>query len=715
MNAHLKSSTLCVCVFAFFSLSAFPDTAYYQRVFFDNSLTADRYFHSSGKASGDSALRLTAGKLPVENDIFLTAPNSLRLEWRSSANGGWVAEISLYEWRNRPIYFPGTALTFWCYSPERIAASDLPRITLKDKDKNFTSPLVLDGIAPSIRARTWTRVRVPFTHFRSASVGTFDPHRINSIFFVQGKPDAKAHTLFVDEITVDSEKPTGNAGLSTVRNLRAKGYERHIDLSWDPSTSPMLAHYVIYRSIEKEPFKPIGIQIPGINRYTDFLGDLNRSARYRVSVADLDYRESAPSQVVAASTLSRPATDDELLNMVQEACFRFYWEGAHPVSGMTRENLPGNDEIIATGASGFGIMALVAAVDRGFITREEGVNRMLKIVNFLAKADRYHGVWSHFINGSTGRTLPVFDQFDNGADLVETSFLMQGLLTARQYFARNTPSEKELYQRITALWNGVEWDWFRQTPEGDALLWHWSPDYSWYIHNRLTGWNETMITYLLAIASPSHGVAPSLYYTGWAGRPKDYIDDKTYFGIHLAVGTGTGGPLFFTQYSYMGWNPNFRDRFVNYFENNQHIAEINRAYCIRDSGHFAGYGANCWGLTAVDGPKGYVPYEPTPDLDDGTIAPTGAIGAFPYNPEASMAALKHFYRDLGPELWSVFGFRDAFNQQQDWVSGIYMGLNQAPMVVMIENYRSGLIWKEFMPNPEIQSMMHRAGFNPGTH
>jgi hypothetical protein len=219
-----------------------------------------------------------------------------------------------------------------------------------------------------------------------------------------------------------------------------------------------------------------------------------------------------------------------------------------------------------------------------------------------------------------------------------------------------------------------------------------------------------MITYLLAVASPTHGVPGSLFYSGFAGNSKYYVGGAPHYGIKLDVGTGTGGPLFFTQYSFMGFDPHVKDRFTDYFRNNRNICVINRDYCIQDPHHFKGYGPNCWGITAVDGPKGYVPYEPTPDLDDGTIAPTGAIGSFAYTPDASMDALKFFYRQLGDRLWDVFGFRDAFNLQEDWVSGIYMGLNQAPMVVMIENYRSGLVWKCFMSNPEVQSMLKKVGF-----
>jgi exo beta-1,2-glucooligosaccharide sophorohydrolase (non-reducing end) len=387
---------------------------------------------------------------------------------------------------------------------------------------------------------------------------------------------------------------------------------------------------------------------------------------------------------------------------------------------MTRENLPGEDDIVATGASGFGIMAIVVGVDRKFIAREQAVNRLLQISDYLQKADRYHGVWPHFTNGQTGKRMAVFGIFENGADLVETSFLMEGLLTARQYFDGTDAKETELRNKITQLWNSLDWSWFRGTPDGDALFWHWSPEYSWYIHHRLTGFNETMITYLLAIASPTHGVPASLYYTGWAGQSKaavryrqawgeeqagdHYVNGHTYEGIKLDVGVGEGGPLFFTHYSYMGFDPHARDRFTDYFDNNRNQAVINRAYCIRNPGHFKGYGPDCWGVTAVDGPEGYNAYEPKVGSDDGTIAPTGAIASFPYTPEASLLALKHYYRDLGSELWGEFGFRDAFNLQRGWFSGIYMGLNQAPMTVMIENYRTGLIWKKFMANPEIQKL-----------
>ncbi len=229
------------------------------------------------------------------------------------------------------------------------------------------------------------------------------------------------------------------------KNVRAKAYERHIDITWDPVESKNLGRYVIYRSLGDGPFRPVGIQIPGIERYSDFVGQPGRKATYKITASDGEYRESRASEAVTAST--HAMSDEDLLTMVQEACFRYYWERAHPDAGMTRENFPGDDRIVATGASGFGIMALIVGVERGFITQAQGLGRLLKIVTFLERADRYHGAWPHFLNGATGRRMPVFDMHDNGADLVETSFLMEGLLTARQYFKGTSAEEKQLYRQ----------------------------------------------------------------------------------------------------------------------------------------------------------------------------------------------------------------------------------------------------------------------------
>ncbi len=696
-----------------FSVVALADQNYSQQVFFENSLSPDDYFYSRGRASYPSDLKLVDEKLPIETSTFISAPNALVLDWTSRPNGGWSAEVRLYEWRNRTVDFPGQYLWIWAYAPEGIRRGDLPRITLRATDRSFSAPIELALFAPDLAPGKWMRIRIPLEAFHTASLHSFNPHRINTLVFSQGAEDGAHHTLFMDDIRIENDADA-HAAPPTPKGLRAKGYERHVDLTWAPVDDPNLAQYVIYRSINGGAYRPIGVQRPGVNRFCDYVGNPHFKASYRITARTSALIESSPSAIATAST--HPMTDDELLTMVQEASFRYYWEAAEPHSGMTRENTPGDDDIVALGASGFGIMALIVGADRGFISHAQAMDRLLCVTQFLEHADRYHGAWPHFLSGSTGRRLPVFDMYDNGADLVETSFLMEGLLTARQYFKSDGAEGQELYQRISRLWEGVAWNWFSSMPSHDALYWHWSPEYSFYIANRLTGWNEVMITYLEAVASPTHGIPGSDFYTGFAGEGihAQYANGRSYFGIKLDVGGGTGGPLFFTDYSFMGFDPHgLRDKYTNYFEDSRAQAQINHAYCVQNPNHWKGYGENDWGLTAVDGPDGYVPYEPTAQLDDGTLAPTGAVSAMPYTPELSMAAIRHFYRDLGAQVWDIYGFRDAFNLQRNWYSGITMGLNQAPMAVMIENDRTGLVWKSFMANPEVASMIRKIGFTKG--
>ena len=718
-------------VLAVIPCHAAAPTDYYNHVVFDNSITPDYYYYSSGRAVFPSTIDLLSGSLPVEKKNFFTAPNALRLQWRSVAGGSWESEVRVVSMRNRPTDFHGDTLYIWCYSAEPIAAADLPFLQLEDEQHDFTVPVKLGAGDGDIPAKRWFQLRLPLSEFETASIHPFEARELHSLYFSQGAADDKPHTLIIDEIKIDDRSeasplaPELRSLPRSPKNVQAKGYDRHIDISWDPVKESNLQSYAIYRSIDRHKFQPIGIQAADIDRYTDFIGRSGVKATYRVKAVDRSYRQSALSAAATAST--RELSDDELLTMLQEGCFRYYWEGAHPVAGATLENIPGDERIVATGASGFGIMALIVGVDRGFITREQGMERLSQVLDFLEKTPRYHGAWAHFLNGYTAQTMLVFGMFDNGGDLVETSFLMEGLLAARQYFKGDSEVEQSIFQRITKLWEGVEWDWYRKTPENSALLWHWSPQWSWFIDHRLTGFNETMITYLLAIASPTHGVPASLYYTGWAGQSEaakayrsgwsgttqgdQYINGHTYYGIKLAVGEGTGGPLFFTQYSFMGFDPRgIRDRYTDYFDNNRDIALIDLAYCEANPDHFEGYGANDWGLTASDDQLGYLAHAPNPSSDDGTITPTGALSSFPYTPEASMVALKFFYRTLGDRLWGVYGPRDAFNLGRNWFSPVYMGLDQAPIVVMVENYRTGLIWKLFMSNPEIQPMLTKIGF-----
>ncbi|MGB9286960.1 MAG: hypothetical protein WCB59_23330, partial [Candidatus Sulfotelmatobacter sp.] len=361
-------------------------TDYYNHVVFDNSITPDYYYYSSGRAVFPSTIELLSGALPVEKKNFFTAPNALRLQWRSVAGGSWETELRVVSMRNRLTDFRGDTLYMWCYSPEAIPAANLPMLQLEDEQHNFTVPVKLEAISGDVPAKRWFQVRLPLSEFETASVHPFQARSLHSLYFSQGAADDTLHTLIIDEIKIDdrtSATPVVRSPPRSPKNVQAKGYDRHVDVSWDPVADQDLQSYAIYRSIGKHKFQPIGIQSADINRYTDFIGRSGVTATYRVKAVDRSYRQSALSGPATAST--KELSDDELLTMLQEACFRYYWEGAHPVAGATLENIPGDERIVATGASGFGIMALIVGVDRGFITREQGLERLTKILDFLEK------------------------------------------------------------------------------------------------------------------------------------------------------------------------------------------------------------------------------------------------------------------------------------------------------------------------------------------
>jgi hypothetical protein len=401
-----------------------------------------------------------------------------------------------------------------------------------------------------------------------------------------------------------------------------------------------------------------------------------------------------------------PSDPDELLmDSVQEQTFKYFWDFADANSGMIKER--NTTSIVTTGGSGFGVMAILVGIERGFITREQGLNRLLEIVGFLETCDRYHGAWPHWLNPNTGKTVP-FSQYDDGGDLVETSYMIQGLLTVQSYFNQDVFMENDLRDRIQTLWEAVEWDWYRQNGQ-NVLYWHWSPTYSWKMNMKISGWDEALIVYVLAASSPTHSIPAEVYHQGWALNGA-IQNGKTYDGIELPLGPTAGGPLFFAHYSFLGLNPNgLSDEYANYFLQNKNHSLINFKYCERNPHDFYGYSDVCWGLTASDDPDGYKAHQPTDD--NGTISPTAAISSIVYTPVQSLAAMHHFAGPLGSKLWGPYGFYDAFNQQDDWYASSYLAIDQGPIIIMIENYRSGLLWNNFMKNQEIQQGLNKLGFS----
>jgi hypothetical protein len=395
-------------------------------------------------------------------------------------------------------------------------------------------------------------------------------------------------------------------------------------------------------------------------------------------------------------------SDNALLDSVQRRTFRYFWDYGHPVSGMARERSNATPETVTSGGTGFGIMAIPVAINRNFISRAQGLARMQTMVAFLKNtAQKFHGAFPHWLNGTSGTVIP-FSTKDNGADLVETSFLMTGLLTARQYFNGADAAETALRSDINSIWNGVEWSWFRKTNE-NVLYWHWSPNYGWDINQKIAGWNECLVTYILAASSTTFSVPQIVYKEGFA-RNGAMVNNNSYYGFQLPLGSANGGPLFWSHYSFMGVNPNgLTDMYANYQTQVTNHTKINYEYCRANSNAFFGYSNQCWGLTASDVPNGYNANEPNNDI--GVISPTAALSSFPYTPAESMSALKFFYYKLGDKLWKEYGFVDAFSLKDLWYANSHLAIDQGPIIVMIENYRSQLLWNLFTSCPEIKNGM----------
>lgn len=412
-------------------------------------------------------------------------------------------------------------------------------------------------------------------------------------------------------------------------------------------------------------------------------------------------------------------SDDSLLTLVQNRTFRYFWDGAEPNSGMARERIhidgvyPENDmNVVTSGGTGFGLMAILTGMKRGFIIRQEGVARFRKIVSFLQGADRFHGAWPHWIYGETGKVKP-FSPKDNGADIVETAYLIQGLLAVRQYLKDGNPTERELAAEIDKLWREVEWNWFTKGGE-HVIYWHWSPDNGWEMNFTVQGYNECLILYVLAASSPTFPVGAEAYHEGWA-RNGGIVGNTEKYGYKLVLkhngAEEYGGPLFWSHYSYLGLDPrNLKDRYADYMEHNRNHTLINREWCSLNPLNYQGYSDSCWGLTASYSVNGYSAHAPGKTTDLGVISPTAAISSIVYTPEQSVNAIRCFYHHYGDKLWGEYGFYDAFSVKDNWYPERYLAIDQGPEVVMIENYRSGLLWKLFMSCPEVQEGLKKLGF-----
>ena len=499
--------------------------------------------------------------------------------------------------------------------------------------------------------------------------------------------------------------------------LTAQGYDRHVELHWPELAKDGTEYTLMVKQGNGDWQERVSVSD---STAIDFTGDLGRNLSLTYKLVNAESGDSLGQVDVS----TRDFSDEELLDMVQRYTFRYFWDFADPKSGWARERSPNpkDGDIITSGGTGFGIASVITGAERGWITREQAVDRMLKLTKSLREFERFHGMWAHWYNAQS-QDVFHFSKYDDGGDTVESAFMAQGLLTARQYFEGDNAKETQLRKEITELWEAMEWDWYTQGE--DVVYWHWSKNHGWKMNHPIKGYNEALIVYVLAASSPTHGTSDAPYHKGWAGwNVSTFRNFEDYYGMALPLGNKEhkGGPLFFAHYSFMGLDPRgLQDRYANYWQQNVRHTLINRAYCLDNPFGWEGYGEDFWGLTAGDKvPEGYTAHAPGFQRDHGTITPTAALSSMPYTPDESMKVLKNLYYNHGKTLFGKMGFYDGVNlsvsdNPQEQVRKTYLAIDQGPIVGMIENYRSGLLWEFFMRDPDVQKGLKKLGFERRKH
>lgn len=629
--------------------------------------------------------------------------SSLKFNYTSASDGQWKVTIFRPGWSVADLSTMDT-LVFHLYSEAGLPATALPRIGIRTLQKTGTSEInsvlyPLSDYNQAVLPGTWSRITFPLAVIRSDGANSnLSLRDTKAVVFSQSEQNNTSRLVLIDEVMAFRDP----GALTPVTGLSATGYDSHTELTWNAPGDPLTRR--IYASFDGGRSYSVRGETTD-NYYLDFFPPegRNKPVRYRV-VTLFQERESAAAEVQASP---RDFTDEELLDMLQGYTFRYFWDGAHSTSGMALERSPGSSTTVASGATGMGLMAMIAAHERYFRPREEIKSRILTILTFLETCDRHHGAWSHWYNGATGKTQP-FSTYDDGGDLVETSFVAQALIALRNYFTGSDEASIQIRERATRLWQEIDWAWYRQGKQ-EVLYWHWSPNYGFRMNMKITGWNECLITYVMAAASPTHPIPAEVYTRGWA-RNGDLVRKRTYYDQEISLSPDWGGPLFWIHYSHLGLHPRgLKDLYADYWKEYVATARIHHAYAVANPGGFKHYGALCWGLTASDDPQGYSAHQPVSN-DNGTISPTAALASLPYLPEEALAALKYFYRERGSDLWGIYGPYDAFNDQVGWVKKGWLGIDQGPIMVMTENYRSGLLWRLVMNDPDVRAGLDKLKF-----
>ncbi len=641
-------------------------------------------------------------KIPCSTTSYKGA-TSLKFNYTSAAAGNWKVSIYRSGWTTADLSGLDS-LSFYVYSDSELPNTALPLIGLRAARKGSTAEVSsslykLSDYNTTIPAGHWMRVKFPLSAVTGDSNNSeLDYTVVKGVIFSQSEYNNSSRIILIDEITAFKSI----AVVPPVTVFSATGYDSHAELNWVFPVNGL--SYRIYASFDSGQSYELRGETTG-NYYLDFVRETakNTAVIYRI-VTVTQGKESVPLEKTA--TL-RDYTDDELLDLVQRYSFRYFWEGAHQATGMALERSDGSGSTAASGATGMGLMAMIVAYEREYQPREEVKDRILKILYFLENCDRHHGAWSHWYNADTYRTQP-FSTDDDGGDLVETSYVAQGLVALKNYFSGTDEKSMQIRTEAEKLWKEIDWNWYQQSGQ-NQLYWHWSPNFNFSKNMKVTGWNECQVTYIMAASSPTHGITKDVYVQGWA-RNGNMVNKRSFYNYEIKLSPDWGGPLFWLHYSFLGINPHgLKDQYADYWQEHVNTVKIQHAYAVVNPLNRKNYSDKCWGLTASDDPYGYTAHQPMSN-DNGTISPTAALASMPYTPVESMKALNYFYRERGKDVFGKYGPYDAFNDGLNWIKKAYLGIDQGPIVVMIENYRTGLLWNNVMKDTDVRAGLDKLGF-----
>lgn len=707
---YLKLFLLLMLIGLRASASSYPE------VLFENSLMPKSYFFSESNASGDSWINHMNGHLPVSDSVFFTPGNALLLNYVSGTTGEWKTIIH----HNNELGYlarKNDILTFKIFAAGDTKIAELPLIQIM-QGENVSQQINLQKYIGNYQDNTWLSIAIPIKDIENLD----EQAPISGVMFNQGANDGKEHHLFIDQIEfLPSKTPdiklTGKAVLSSV-----VAYERHVDIAWQLPLTPSIRYIKVYRSEDNQNFIPVGIRPISFNKFTDFVPRTNVSYYYKIAWVDYHYRESPFSDIKKADT--KHASDDELLDAVEKSHISYFTDETEFNSGMHKVSPLVSDARVSVKSTGLGLLTQVIAVERKFISRQLLLDRLGRVVKFLNSATKYHGAYPELLDGRTGAPISN-DSCEIAADLTSTAYLMQGLLVARSYFDKDDPEEKEIREKITALWKEVDWNAFVKGEGGHHLYSAWSPSCLFDRSSPLGGYNSSLIPYILALASPSNAISKESFNMGYKqplkyvgpaiGRfsnsindtlvvsedqkqnlvytKEQFLTDSTYYGVNLILGKPSFS-LIGLQQSFLAINPKTKlDDSIDYYDNQKRLANVFYRAALNKSERFVSLTDILW------------PYKGDDSMLVSRFNPSAAIATYPYTPTIALDALKNYYRNLGSFLWTEYGFRDEFDFKNNWVSGNYDSLNQAIVPIMLENARTGLIWNLFMKDPDIHHIL----------